>query len=45
MKTNLRERLTRYRYFIRPKFHFAPGFSFKLFMFIIIVPVYLTAVD
>jgi len=29
MKTNLRERLTRYRCFIRPKVHFAPEFSFK----------------
>jgi len=28
MKTNLRERLTRYRCFIRPKVHFAPEFSF-----------------
>jgi len=29
MKTNLRERLTRYRCFIRPKVHFALEFSFK----------------
>jgi len=29
MKTNLRERLTRYRCFIRPKVHFSPEFSFN----------------
>jgi len=29
MKTNIRERLTRYRCFIRPKVHFAPEFSFN----------------
>jgi len=29
MKTNLRERLTRYRCFIRPKAHLAPEFSFN----------------
>jgi len=29
MKTNLREQLTRYQCFIRPKVHFAPEFSFK----------------
>jgi len=29
MKTNLREGLTRYRCFIRPKVHFAPEFSFN----------------
>jgi len=29
MKTNLRERLTRYQCFIRPKVHFAPEFSFN----------------
>jgi len=29
MKTNLRERLTRYQSFIRPKVHFAPEFSFN----------------
>jgi len=29
MKTNLRERLTMYRYFIRPKVHCSPEFSFK----------------
>jgi len=29
MKTNLRERLTRYRCFIRPKVHCSPEFSFK----------------
>jgi len=29
MKTNLRERSTWYRCFIRPKVHFAPKFSFK----------------
>jgi len=30
MKTNLRERLTRYQCFIRPKVHFALEFSFKM---------------
>jgi len=30
MKTNLREWLTRYRCFIRPKVHFAPKFSFNI---------------
>jgi len=30
MKTNLRERLTRYQCVIRPKVHFAPEFSFKV---------------
>jgi len=29
MKTNLRERLTGYQSFIRPKVHFALEFSFK----------------
>jgi len=29
MKTNLRERSTRYQCVIRPKVHFAPEFSFK----------------
>jgi len=29
MKTNLRERLTRYQCVIRPKVHFAPELSFK----------------
>jgi len=29
MKTNLRERLTRYQCVNRPKVHFAPEFSFK----------------
>jgi len=29
MKTNLRERLTRYQCVIRPMVHFAPEFSFK----------------
>jgi len=34
MKTNLRERLTWYRCFIRPKVHCSPEFSFKtLFLF------------
>jgi len=30
MKTNLRERLTRYHCVIRPKVHFAPELSFKV---------------
>jgi len=30
MKTNLRERLTRYQCVIRPKVHFALAFSFKM---------------
>jgi len=30
MKTNLRERSTRYQCVIRPKVHFAKKFSFKL---------------
>jgi len=30
MKTNLSERLIRYRCFIRPKVHFVPKFSFKV---------------
>jgi len=30
MKTNLRERVTRYRCFIRPKVHFAPEFSLSM---------------
>jgi len=34
MKTNLRERLTRYQSFIRPKVRFVPEFSFKWFHFI-----------
>jgi len=29
MKTNLRERLTWYQCFIRPKVHFVPEFSFN----------------
>jgi len=33
MKTNFRERLTRYQCFIRPKVHFAPEFSFKCYHF------------
>jgi len=31
MKTNIRERSTRYQCFIRPKVHFVPEFSFKPF--------------
>jgi len=31
MKTNLRERLTGYQCFIRPKDHFAPEFSFMTY--------------
>jgi len=30
MKTNLRERLTRYQCVTRPKVHFAPEFSFNM---------------
>jgi len=31
MKTNLRERLTRYQCFLRPKVHFAQEFSFNAY--------------
>jgi len=33
MKTNLREWLTRYQCFVRPKVHFAPDFSFNAMIF------------
>jgi len=32
MKTNLREQLTRYRCFIRPKIHCSPEFSFNFIL-------------